>query len=85
MNMATSTSIEKTGMSLPMLWEPTRENRIEEIINTIEYLLRMGSNAQGVRRDVDKIIPEIESLLKELKRALREERKKEKEKKNTKN
>lgn len=38
------------------------------------YLLRNGSNPSGVQREIEQIIPEIEALLEELKKAIKEER-----------
>lgn len=47
---------------------------LEDIIERIEYILQNGSNAVGVQRQLDDIIPEIESLLKELKEKIKQEK-----------
>ena len=46
----------------------------EDIFERIEHILQNGGNAVGVQRPVEEIIPEIESLLKELKEKVEQDK-----------
>ncbi|MGF1888094.1 hypothetical protein L4D13_18370 [Photobacterium profundum] len=48
----------------------------EELIEKIDYILQNGSNAQGVQRTIEEIIPEIEELLGELKEKIKKDKEK---------
>ena len=57
----------------PVRFHPNSTD-VDNFLDQMEYFCRNGGNANGVQRDVDEILPQIEELLKELKEAIKVER-----------